>query len=97
LGFVEKGCAESRDLLGDRRDRLGHPYATGESIMNLPLLQPYSKAREAAAIDYGSNLVAVRSEAFTAVTMKNAVFCYIKTQFAPPRKHITYRLKCPVG
>jgi hypothetical protein len=31
----------------------------------------------------------VRSEVFRAVTMKNAVFWDIETQFIPHRKHIT--------
>jgi hypothetical protein len=34
-------------------------------------------------------LINVRFEVFTAVTMKNAVFCDIKTQFIPHRRHIT--------
>jgi hypothetical protein len=35
----------------------------------------------------------VRFDVFTAVTMKNAVFWDIKTQFVPHRKHITSPLK----
>jgi hypothetical protein len=31
----------------------------------------------------------VRFEVFTAVTMKNIVFCYIYTQFVPHRKHVS--------
>jgi hypothetical protein len=39
----------------------------------------------------------VRFEVFTAVTMKNAVFWDIKTQFVPHRRHITSPLQSPVG
>jgi hypothetical protein len=38
---------------------------------------------------------AVRFEVFTAVTMKNALFWDIKTQFVPHRKHITSPLQSP--
>jgi hypothetical protein len=34
----------------------------------------------------------VRFEVFTAVAMKNAVSCDIKTQFVPHRKHVTSQL-----
>jgi hypothetical protein len=37
----------------------------------------------------------VRSEVFTAVIMKNAVFWVIKPQFLPHRKHITSPLQSP--
>jgi hypothetical protein len=36
-------------------------------------------------------------EAFRAVTMKNAVFWDIKSQFIPHRKHITSPLQSPAG
>jgi hypothetical protein len=36
-------------------------------------------------------------EVFTAVTMKNAVFSDIKTQFIPHRRHITSPLQSPAG
>jgi hypothetical protein len=39
----------------------------------------------------------VRFEVFSAVTMKNVLFCDIKTQFLLHRKHITTRLLSPVG
>jgi hypothetical protein len=39
----------------------------------------------------------VRFEVFKAVTMKNAVFCDIKAQFVPDRKHITSPLQSPTG
>jgi hypothetical protein len=39
----------------------------------------------------------VRFEVFTAVTMKNAVFWDIKTQFVLHRKHITSLLQSPAG
>jgi hypothetical protein len=39
----------------------------------------------------------VRFEVFTAVTMKNAVFWDIITEFLPQRKHITSPLKSPAG
>jgi hypothetical protein len=39
----------------------------------------------------------VRFEVFTAVTMMNAVFWDIKTQFVPHRKHITFPLQSPAG
>jgi hypothetical protein len=39
----------------------------------------------------------VRFEVFTAVTMTNAIFWDIKTQFIPHRKHITYLLQSPAG
>jgi hypothetical protein len=32
-----------------------------------------------------------------AVTMKNVVFLDIKTQFLPPRRHITCQLQSPAG
>jgi hypothetical protein len=41
--------------------------------------------------------VLVRFEVFTAVTMKNAVFWDIKTQFLPHRRHITSPLPRSVG
>jgi NADH dehydrogenase FAD-containing subunit len=41
--------------------------------------------------------VAVRFEDFMAVTMKNAVFWYIDTQFEPHRKHITSLLHSSAG
>jgi hypothetical protein len=40
---------------------------------------------------------AVRSEVFTAVTMKYAVFWDMKTQFVPHRRHITSALQSPAG
>jgi hypothetical protein len=39
----------------------------------------------------------VRFEVFTSVTMKNAVFWDIKSQFIPHRKHITSPLQSPAG
>jgi hypothetical protein len=39
----------------------------------------------------------IRSEAFTAVTMKNSVFWDIKTQFVLHRRHITSPLQSPAG
>jgi hypothetical protein len=39
----------------------------------------------------------VGDEVFTAVTMENIVFCYIKTQFVPHRRHITSPLQIPAG
>jgi hypothetical protein len=39
----------------------------------------------------------VRFEVFTAVTMKNAVFWDIKTQFVPHRRHITSPLQSPAS
>jgi hypothetical protein len=42
-------------------------------------------------------LSSVRSEVFTAVTMKNVVFWDIKTQFVPHRRHITSLLQSPAG
>jgi hypothetical protein len=39
----------------------------------------------------------VRVEVFTAVTMENAVFWDIKTQFVPYRKHITSPLQNPAS
>jgi hypothetical protein len=39
----------------------------------------------------------VRFEVLRAVTMKNVVFCDIKTQFVPQRRHITSPLQSPVG
>jgi hypothetical protein len=41
--------------------------------------------------------VNVRFEVFTAVTMKNVVFCEIKTQFIPHRRHITSPLQSPAS
>jgi hypothetical protein len=42
-------------------------------------------------------ILRVRSEVFTAVTMKNTVFEDIKTQFVPNRRHITSPLHSPAG
>jgi hypothetical protein len=39
----------------------------------------------------------VRFEDITAVTMKNAVFWDIKTQFVPHRRHITSPLQSPAS
>jgi hypothetical protein len=39
----------------------------------------------------------IRFEVFTAVTMKNAAFWDIKTQFVPHRRHITSPLRPTVG
>jgi hypothetical protein len=39
----------------------------------------------------------VRFEVFTAVTMKNAVFWDIKTQFVPDRRHITFPQQSTTG
>jgi hypothetical protein len=39
----------------------------------------------------------VRSEVFTAVTMKNVVFWDIETQFVLHRRHITSPLQSPAG
>jgi hypothetical protein len=39
----------------------------------------------------------IRFEVFTAVTMKNAVFFDIKTQFVLHRRHITSPLQIPAG
>jgi hypothetical protein len=38
-----------------------------------------------------------RFEAFTAVTIKNAAFWDIKTQFVPHRRHIISLLQIPAG
>jgi hypothetical protein len=38
-----------------------------------------------------------RFEVFTAVTMKNVVFCDLKTQFVLHRRHITSPLQIPAG
>jgi hypothetical protein len=43
------------------------------------------------------NINSVRFDAFTVMTMKNAVLWDIKTQFIPHRKHITSPLQSPVG
>jgi hypothetical protein len=49
-------------------------------------------------LGYGStNVKYVRFEVFTAVTMKNAVFWDIKSQFVPHRRHITSPLHSPAG
>jgi hypothetical protein len=39
----------------------------------------------------------VRFEVFTAVTMKNSVFCNIRTQFVPHRRHIMSALLSPAA
>jgi hypothetical protein len=39
----------------------------------------------------------VRLEASAAVTMKNVVFCDIRFQFVPHRRHITSPLQNPAG
>jgi hypothetical protein len=39
----------------------------------------------------------VRFEVFTTVTMKNAVFWDVKTQFVPQSRHITSPLESPAG
>jgi hypothetical protein len=39
----------------------------------------------------------VTFEVFTAVTMKNAIFWDIKTQFVPHRRHITSPLQSPAS
>jgi hypothetical protein len=39
----------------------------------------------------------VRFEVFTAVTMKNAIYCDIKTQFVPHRRHIKTPLQISAG
>jgi hypothetical protein len=41
--------------------------------------------------------LSVGFEGFTAVTMKNAVFCVIKTQFVLHRRHITSPLQRPAS
>jgi hypothetical protein len=41
--------------------------------------------------------IEVGFEVFTAVTMKNAVFWDIKTQFVPHRKHIMSPLQSPAS
>jgi hypothetical protein len=46
---------------------------------------------------FSVRLLYVRFEIFPAVTMKNAVFWDIKTQFVPHRRHITSRLQRPAG
>jgi hypothetical protein len=45
---------------------------------------------------WGSRSLCVRFEVLTAVTMKNAVFWDVKTQFIPHRRHITSPLQSPV-
>jgi hypothetical protein len=45
----------------------------------------------------GTNSVFVRFEVFTAVTMKNAVFWDIKSQFVLHRRHITSPLQSPAS
>jgi hypothetical protein len=42
-------------------------------------------------------LLNVRFEVVTAVTMKNAVYWDIRTQFIPHRRHITSPLQSPAG
>jgi hypothetical protein len=42
-------------------------------------------------------IIDVRFEAYTAGTMKNAVFWDIKTLFVPHRKHITSPLQSPAS
>jgi hypothetical protein len=42
---------------------------------------------------YWNNLAYVRFEVFTAVTMMNAVFWVIETQFVPQREHFTSPLQ----
>jgi hypothetical protein len=39
----------------------------------------------------------VRFVVFTAVTMKNVIFCDIKTQFVPHRRHIASLLQSPAS
>jgi hypothetical protein len=41
--------------------------------------------------------ILIKYEVSTAVTMKNAVFSDIKTQFVPHKKHITSPLQSPAG
>jgi hypothetical protein len=41
--------------------------------------------------------VVVRFDVFTAVTMKNVLFCDIETQFVLHRRHITFPLRSPAG
>jgi hypothetical protein len=48
-----------------------------------------------ATCEHGNELV--RFEVSTAVTMKNAVFGVIKTQFVLHRRHITSPLQSPAG
>jgi hypothetical protein len=43
------------------------------------------------------HIILVRSEVFTAVTMKNVVFWDIKPQFVLHRRHITSPLQSPAG
>jgi hypothetical protein len=47
--------------------------------------------------EYLKDGIFVRFEVFTAVTVKNAVSCDIKTQFVLHRKHITSPLQSPAG
>jgi hypothetical protein len=42
-------------------------------------------------------IIIVRSEVFTAVSMKNAVFWDIKIHFVPHRRHVTSLLLSPAG
>jgi hypothetical protein len=46
---------------------------------------------------YKNYVYYVRRDVLTAVTMKNAVFWDIKTQFVPHMKHITSPLQSPAG
>jgi hypothetical protein len=48
-------------------------------------------------LTFREHIIYVRYEIFTTVTMKNAVFRDIKSQFVPHRRHITSPLQCPVG
>jgi hypothetical protein len=68
-------------------------HATGEVVQNLG-------NADVPNIGQGENIRGlnfVRFEFFTAVTMKNAVFWDIKTQFVLHRRHITYPLQSPAS
>jgi hypothetical protein len=52
----------------------------------------------AMVVMYLRNLIlVVRFDVFMVVTMKNAVFWNMETQFVPHRKHITPPLQSPAG
>jgi hypothetical protein len=52
---------------------------------------------ELVSVEDGYELLSVRLEVFTAVTMKNCVLWVIKTQFVLHRRHITYPLQSPAS
>jgi hypothetical protein len=70
---------------------------TGQNrINNSSYIQPYSFASQNIFVSSLTIVVYVRFEVFTAVTMGNAVFWDIETQFVPHR-NITSPLQSPAG